>query len=237
MKSKKSVVQFTLEQRILHALMLRTYSLNDVGLMSGKMGVLLALANYNRLVLSDVYEDFADELMDEILSKIHKLLPLGLGNGLCGVAWGVEFLIQNGLMEGVGVEICEDIDRKIMETDPRRIVDVTLERGLEGVLHYVLAHIKGSFRQQSALPFDETYRADLFQAIQALSNQAVSEKMQELVADYIHFYERQAEPEYELSLDEFVGTYNLDERQLSSCPLGLGCGLAGVLFKGAYCKL
>lgn len=192
MKSKKSVVQFTLEQRILHALMLRTYSLNDVGLMSGKMGVLLALANYNRLVLSDVYEDFADELMDEILSKIHKLLPLGLGNGLCGVAWGVEFLIQNGLMEGVGVEICED---------------------------------------------DETYRADLFQAIQTLSNQAVSEKMQELVADYIHFYERQAEPEYELSLDEFVGTYNLDERQLSSCPLGLGCGLAGVLFKGAYGKL
>lgn len=234
MKNQKSFVQFTLEEKILHALMLRTHSLSDVGLMSGKMGILLALADYCRWVPNPVYEDFVDELMDEILSKMHKELPIGFGKGLSGIAWGVELLIQKGMMEGIGIEICEEIDRRIMETDPRRIVDMSLESGLEGVLHYVLAHIKGAFLQKSALPFDQTYRADLYQAVQTWSKESLSLKTQALIADYTCFFDRQAAPLYELSLPEFIGALDVNERQLSSCPLGLGNGIAGLLIKSTH---
>lgn len=41
------------------------------------------------------------------------------------------YLIQNKFIEGESVEVCEEIDNKIMETDPRRISDYTLQTGFE----------------------------------------------------------------------------------------------------------
>ena len=231
MNSKEVYAPFILEKRILHVLMLNTFSVANIGLMSGKTGILVGLATYNQLKQNAVYDDFIDELMDEILSKIHNELSFGFGNGLCGIAWGIEFLIQKGIMEGRGVDICEEIDKKIMETDPHRIVDMTLDTGMEGLLHYILAHIKGSFLQQSTLPFDERYRADLFQALQICSHKKVSEEMQKLIVAYIHFYNEQAIPEYELSLKEFIKPYHINERQLCDYSLGLNSGLTGLLLK------
>ena len=42
------IKEFSPEQRICHSLMLNVYCIKEVGIMSGKMGVLLALMEYNR---------------------------------------------------------------------------------------------------------------------------------------------------------------------------------------------
>jgi hypothetical protein len=59
-------------------------------------------------------------------------MPFSLDKGLTGIGWGIEYLIQNGSVKGESVEICEEIDYRIMETDPKRITDFSLETGFEG---------------------------------------------------------------------------------------------------------
>lgn len=98
-------------------------------------------------------------------------LIFSFASGLSGIGWGVEYLIQNGFVEGEGVEICEEIDQKIMKTDPRRIVDMSLDTGFEGILHYVVYHLQGAFKQNIRLPFDERYLSDLYAVCKLLKEQ------------------------------------------------------------------
>ena len=75
-------------------------------------------------------------------------MPLDFANGLTGIGWGVEYLIQKGFQKGVGVEICEAIDAKLMAVNLRRVHDLSLETGIEGWLHYIMAHAQGAKLQR-----------------------------------------------------------------------------------------
>lgn len=225
-------IAFRLEERMIHLLMFRGDFLKDNGLFAGKMGLVLFFAYYHKITSGRVYESVADELMEQILETIHKELPIGLGKGLCGIGWGIENLIQNGLMEGDSIEICEEIDRKLMEKDPRRITDLSLENGMEGILHYVLAHIAGVSEGHSIMPFDETYLADLYSALERLRERGnISNRLAELIYDYTCFYTKKEKISYKSVIDPFVELMDINEKKLISCSLGLRNGIAGILFK------
>lgn len=124
-------------RRIANHLILHSIDIEDIGLFHGKMGVVLFFAHYARYTDSAIYDDFAGELLEEICENIPETLPINLETGLCGIGWGIEYLIQNGFMEGDSNEILTEIDKKVMERDLRRIKDLSLETGLMGISSYI----------------------------------------------------------------------------------------------------
>lgn len=230
--SHQSIETFTLEQRILHALMLRTTFLDDLGILSGKMGVLLALVEYQKRHPHKVYEDFIDELIDHVWAKMHNELPIGFAKGLSGIGWGIEFLIHHEIIEGTGIDLCYEIDEKIMAADPQRISDVSMESGLEGILHYALIHIQNALLQGGDLPFDSRYLHDLYQAVCNLDSRNISNELQSYIAMYADFYLNKKEPALSFSLRPLAsGCAIADTDSLKDCPLALKGGLAGLLLE------
>ena len=164
-------INFINSDRIAHALMLKSFFLNDAGLFEGQMGIVLALSEYSRKKEEDAFFDFSFDLLENILLKVNKGLTFSLSNGLAGIGWGIEYLIQNKFVEGSGVEICDEIDKKIMEVDPRRIFDLSLNTGFEGLLHYIIYHLQGALNTNTefGLPFDDRYLSDLYKICKMLN--------------------------------------------------------------------
>ena len=82
-----------------------------LGLINGKMGIAIALFRYARLSGELTCEDVGCELLDEIYEHLDSSIPISFGSGLWGIGWGIEYLIQNGYMEGDADEVLKDIDQ------------------------------------------------------------------------------------------------------------------------------
>ena len=147
-------------QRIANRLMLNVSFLHNLGLYHGKMGAVLFFAHYARYTDNERYDDFAGELLDEIYEDIHTELVIDFENGLCGIGWGVEYLLQNGFMEGDSDDVLIDMDKKIMERDLRRIENRDVCDGLAGISYYIYARLHSSCRKDGVQPFDATYLTD-----------------------------------------------------------------------------
>jgi Lanthionine synthetase C-like protein. len=224
-------MELTLEQHIIHHLLLRSSIEKDVSLYKGKMGLILFFSHYFRHTNKQVYDDTAGDLMIELQEEINTNLPVGFALGLSGIGWGIEYLIQNGFANEDSLEICKDIDKKIMGTDLLRITDYSLDYGLEGIIHYVLAHIKGVYNQHSILPFDEMYLNDLYEKVTTISKDVkLTETLKRLSSDYVAFYEHRTALDYSLQLS-FLEDIEVKKEHLNGTPLGLKKGLSGFLLK------
>lgn len=214
--------------RIRNILMLKSNFIPDYGLLNGKTGIVLAYAHLYAHTHNNVYYDCMSELLDDVLNNIHKRMDFGFMSGLSGIGWGIEYLLQNHFVEGEGIEVCEDIDAEIMAFDPRRIMDISLEKGLEGLLHYVLIHIRGS---KDLLPFDKMYLSDLYERMKSLISDKNPASLTRLVNVYIDWYENQLVPDYPLDIMQFVCSPITDLSSLNSSQLGIKDGVAGLLLK------
>ena len=129
-------------------------------------------------------------LMEDIYCKINKEIPVDFETGLCGIGWGIEYLIQNRLINGNSDEILANIDKKIMERAPFRINDYSMENGLGGILLYVNTRIK-SYKRKG--PFDLQYLAELKMKIDTLTtvdhlfNENINE-FKEIMAGHIDYH-------------------------------------------------
>ena len=161
---KKS--KFTKEQKMLHHLILHSHDVpNAWGLFDGMTGIMLVLAHYARVHKLPVIEHVSDYLMEQITRNITKTDSIYLGDGMSGIGWGIEYLIQNGYMKGSGEELTQEIDERIMEADIRRMTDESIEKDLIGLFHYVIAHIQGATLQGRSA-FDSQYLDDWMQMLQ-----------------------------------------------------------------------
>ena len=143
-----------MKQTARHFLFFGSY-LGNIGLFNGKTGLMLFLFYYARHSGNSLYEDFAMELFDEICRDISPDTPVGLGNGLCGIGWGILHLCKNGFVEDTANEILEEIDCKIMEYDLSRVWDDSLESGFQGMALYLSERLK-----DFSSPYDTRYRSD-----------------------------------------------------------------------------
>lgn len=220
-------VNFNLNERILHILLLKSDRLSNLGLLSGKMGIALFFIHYFIRTKQSVFEDYAFELLDAITNEINRYTPLGLDSGLAGIGWGIEYILQNKYAEGNGLDICEVIDEKIMQIDPRRIGDLSLDTGLEGLLHYVLIHMQGAIKKKTIMPFDKVYLMDMYTAVCTIKPNKVNKKMYNLINSYKAFYEEQESVHYNIGLSNFIEQIEVDDTNLNAISLGLKNGLAG----------
>ena len=147
-------------ERIANHLIINSSFLDDLGLFHGKMGIVIFFYHYSRYTNNPIYEEFAGELLDEVYEDIHRGMSFDFEDGLCGIGWGIEYLLQNGYIEGDSDEILEDIDRKIMEYDPRRITDTTFRSGFAGLSCYIRTRLNSLCRNPNTLPFDALYLSE-----------------------------------------------------------------------------
>ena len=223
---------FTFEQQAIHHLILRSPYIQDVGLFHGKTGIALFFFRYSGFTGNTVYSDFAHGLLYDIWYNSHNSLPDTFESGLTGIAWGIEYLIQNKFVSGNSNNICRKIDNRIMHFDIRRMTSELIENDLEGFLHYVLIRTLGNIQQQNELPFDEMYRNDLFCTFSnLLKKKMISETSRTLIHNYLTFVSDGKSLDYVPNLSLFVEDCKIDKDRILSSPLGLNKGLAGMLYK------
>lgn len=219
---------FTKEQRAIHKLIIDSNELDDIGLFDGKMGIILSLITYSRRSKQKCIEDMADFFMEQLLDKITNVSPLSFSNGITGIGWGIEYLIQNGYMPGCGADICTEIDKKLISCDIRRVDDYTLEHGIYGWMHYIVAHIQGANRCGRTV-FDRMYIIDLLKKLKEYSdkNEITEEfkNLQNLFKEVLNG----ATNVYKFPLGEIVKS----DIKFSLNNLSLQKGLAGYLIKNS----
>ena len=200
---------FLLLERIVRHLTIHSSYMSDIGLCHGKMGIVLFFVHYARFTGKQLYHEFAGELLNEIYEEIHTDLPVNFESGLCGIGWGIEYLLQNGFMEGDSDEILADIDAKVMERNLLRISDYSIKTGLEGISYYICKRINSPSRKSECLPFDETFLSDWHTVASSISI-----------------------PEDKVILDTIINTLPKGE-DITSWKYGLENGCAGVGLKNS----
>jgi hypothetical protein len=134
----KTTNKETLVQVVRHLMLHSSYT-PDLGLLNGKIGIILFFYEYASYTNNRLYRDFADDLLDEIFEELATNLPIGFADGLCGIAWGIEYLMRKGFVEADADEVLEELDQQIAERDVRKMTDYSLKTGLKGVAYYVLS--------------------------------------------------------------------------------------------------
>ena len=216
--------EFTKEQRALHKLIVDSIGMNDIGLFDGKMGIVISLITYSRNNKLKCVEEMVDFLMEQLLESMTNISPLSFSNGITGIGWGIEYLIQNGYMPGCGADICSEIDKKLMSCDIRRVGDFSLEHGIYGWLHYIVAHIQGANRCGKQV-FDRMYIIDLLAKLQEYSSNNETTDEFKALRNMLVEVLNGATDVYKFPLEEIVKT----DIKLSLNNLSLSKGLAGYL--------
>lgn len=213
---------------ILSRLLINYGQIQDISLMSGKMGGVLFFMAYARKTGISAYCDFCDELLDDIYNHIHQGMPIGLFEGLTGIGWGIEYLLKNGYADGAVDEILNDIDNLVVEHDPQRMTDLSLESGLGGVLFYVNSRLQYGENRSLNTPFDLSYIASLSKAIHRPSFLDIS-SCNSMVKDYDSIIQGRLDNEQKcMCIPDFMFEGVPDNLEnLQNLPIGIKRGLTG----------
>jgi hypothetical protein len=110
--NQKSILDTRLE-KIANVLILNASFIDNLGLLNGKMGIAIFFYQYADYTRNKLYEQYAAELVDEICAEISTETPIDFANGLTGIGWGVEYLVQKGFIKADTDEILEEIDHAV----------------------------------------------------------------------------------------------------------------------------
>ena len=77
-----------------------------------------------------IYEAIGGKLIDAIWSRITSATPCSFENGLLGIGWLIEYLLQHNLVDGNICEILEDVDNKLLTYNYERDSDFSIETGV-----------------------------------------------------------------------------------------------------------
>lgn len=151
----------TLLKEIADHHILRGLFCQEQGLWKGKMGMSVFFFLLSRHTANRWYEEFACELLDDVCNNLSQYCSVTFDEGFCGIGWAIEFLKKEEFVEGDTDEILEEVDKKVMERDVRRITDLSLETGLSGIAAYVRSRLDLERVSGFSQPFDTAYLADL----------------------------------------------------------------------------
>lgn len=90
---------------------LKTEALEHPGLYNGKLGMTILFYEYSRYSGDALYEQFADEILESIM-ELPDDLSLDLSDGLCGIGWGITYLLRERFITGEIKDVLSDIDTR-----------------------------------------------------------------------------------------------------------------------------
>lgn len=132
------------DQNIINTILLNSSFINNLGLLNGKMGISICFYHLARQTGNPIYEDYAGELIDEIYEEIDISTSLDFENGLAGIGWGIEYLVQNNFIEADTNEVLEEFDKRLMPLIYSFPSAIGLCNGLVGLGAYLLKRIQNS---------------------------------------------------------------------------------------------
>lgn len=163
---------------------------DDIGLLHGRMGIVLFLYHYARYSNDPSYWDLADEMLKNIIKNIKSDLSYCLLSGLCGVGWGIEYLYQHGFIDANTNQMLEYIDKRIMEINPLRMEDLDKEYGFGGIVLYLLARLHTIQNKNSDTPFDDSYLSSVYQRVKVIIDQRIKESNSvDVYLAFLSYYE------------------------------------------------
>lgn len=130
-------------QRIVRHLIINSSFCPSLGLYHGKMGIIIALFHYARYKNNSIYTDFAWDLLNEVFDNIHLVDSVSLESGYGGIGWALVYLIKNNFLDGDPDFILSEIDEIISKVDLDKIDDLSVDKGLLGLLCYIKARNEG----------------------------------------------------------------------------------------------
>lgn len=223
------MINFTSEEQVVHQLFLKSYALKDPGLFFGKLGVAIACFDYGKRIESPIISDLGYELASGILDMIDHRTSFDFATGVSGIAWGIEYLIQQQYMVCDSNVVCADLDKRMELLCVHRLRNFSIDNGLEGILHYVLMRIKGALQQNSPVPFSFEFLNDLSTCIEAKKVFQMTTPLGELANQFKSFLLNGKEVSYQPDILSFIEGKAFSE-EISSAKLGLKKGLAGWLY-------
>ena len=105
------------------------------------MGIVIFFYHYNRYTDNKIFEDFAGELLDEIFEEINSNTPINFADGLTGIGWGIEYLLQNKFVNADSDEVLTEIDDTIFRNSHYRPFLLDSGKDLFGYGLYYISRI------------------------------------------------------------------------------------------------
>lgn len=228
---------------MINQLVINSFSTNNIGLLFGRMGYALTLFCLSRSIRtfqSCIYEKYACDILNDVLQSVPKNHSFDFANGLCGIGWGVEYLLKQHYIEGNSLEVCKELDEEIMKVNPKRLDD-ELYCGLKGLLHYILLHLSNCSLEINKEPFDNQFLKDVYDAVYERSYNTKDKALAKLCKQYIDYYNKQCiNYDYDVNIcfeDDnsinmgFDGTYSLANGLCKQ--IILGCKNESFYFDGS----
>lgn len=196
-----------------------------IGLLHGQMGIILTIEEYSHKFERPWLSECSDFIFDNICQRIPRNIDNSFAYGLSGIGWGLEYLIQKGYMDGVGDELCKDIDKVISQIKISRITDLSIETGLLGLWEYVSARIQGNIKCGRPMPFDEEFLTDWVSIIE-LHPQIFDSKTSISTLDRINV----KFPLTPLDITKYIHTHNNPKHTPNLSLVDGLCGMAYAYF-------
>lgn len=110
---------FSALEKITNKLIIDIPHINLLGL-DGKSGA--AIFFYNLFSKTDIilYREIADELIDDIFSKLDTKFPLNYSSGLAGIGCAIEYIVSNNYVEADLASLLDDFDNQIFQFNNKR---------------------------------------------------------------------------------------------------------------------
>lgn len=93
--------------------LLQADALSEYGLFRGKLGLAILFYEYSRFYKDNLFEKFADEIMDSLIFIPGKV-SIDIYSGISGICWGIVYLFKRGFLGGSINDILYELDRKLM---------------------------------------------------------------------------------------------------------------------------
>ncbi len=128
--------------RIADFLMLNNDDCRNLGLLNGRMGLVIFFYQYYRYAGDKIYKDFADRLIDEIYENINSKISADFESGLMGIGWGIEYLVKNNFIEAETDETLVEVDSIIYKSMVQSPVLICNSNDFFGYGLYFLSRLK-----------------------------------------------------------------------------------------------
>lgn len=128
--------------KIANTLVVNTQNFDRVGLLKGLTGVALFLYEYSYLTKYEMYNNLADDMLDNIFESTKNMALTDMAYGLSGIGWSVEYLIQKNFVEGDPDEVLEDVHIKLLENIKNKTIDSNIDIPLSNYGLYIISRIR-----------------------------------------------------------------------------------------------
>jgi hypothetical protein len=140
--------------------------MDDVGLLNGKTGVALFFFHLAQATGTDVYEEYAGDLIDRICESLHQDMSVCYTDGLAGFGTGMEYMIRKRFIDADADETLEEIDNTVWHHILYHLpATPEIGAGMTGLGKYCTERLSG----RTEIPDDS--RTCLLRVVDALSCQ------------------------------------------------------------------